>query len=122
MLNTPLSRRHLLAGCAVATKYTGAIPFAIGMALILADARRFIDADAGLEEPIKSLVRTLIEAQYQRLGWELKQDEPSEDVKLRATIIALGVYAEHQPITERALELWEAYKKDTGAVDSELAL
>ncbi|HSW98544.1 MAG TPA: M1 family metallopeptidase [Candidatus Saccharimonadales bacterium] len=90
------------------------------MALILADGRRFIDADASLEEPMKALVRTLIEAQFQRLGWDIKQGEHSEDTKLRATIIALGVYAEHKAITARALELWQAYQKDSTAVDSEL--
>jgi aminopeptidase N len=90
------------------------------MALVLADARRFIDADETLEEPMKALVRTLIEAQFQRLGWDEQKGETSEDVKLRATIIALGTYSEHEAITKRALELWEAYQKDDTAVSSEL--
>jgi aminopeptidase N len=90
------------------------------MALVLADGRRFIDADASLEEPMKALVRTLIEAQFQRLGWDEHEGETAEDIKLRASIIGLGVYAEHEAITKRALELWEAYQKDDQVVSSEL--
>lgn len=90
------------------------------MALILADARRFIDEDPKLEGSIKALIRELIEAQYARLGWEEKPNEPSQDTKLRGTIIGLGVYAEHPEILAHALELFEAYKKDAKAVNPEL--
>lgn len=90
------------------------------MALVLADARRFIDDDPSLDGKIKSLVRQLIESLYSRLGWEDRKGESSDDVKLRATIIALGVYSEHKAITKRALELFEAYKKDETVVSSEL--
>ncbi|HEX9153603.1 MAG TPA: ERAP1-like C-terminal domain-containing protein, partial [Candidatus Saccharimonadales bacterium] len=90
------------------------------MALILADARRFIDEDPKLEDSIKALIRELIETQYTRLGWEEKPNEPSQDTKLRGTIIGLGVYAEHPEILARALELFETYKKDNKAVNPEL--
>jgi aminopeptidase N len=90
------------------------------MSLVLADARRFIDADPGLEEKIKAQVRPLIESLYQKLGWDEKEDESGDDIKLRATIIALGVYAEHPEITKRALELFDAYLKNETAVSSEL--
>ncbi|HKR81769.1 MAG TPA: M1 family metallopeptidase [Candidatus Saccharimonadales bacterium] len=90
------------------------------MALILGDARRFIDADAALEEPIKRLMRGLIQAQYDRLGWQEKSGEPVADTKLRATITGLGVYAEHPAITEEAIKLFAAYQKDPQAVPAEL--
>jgi aminopeptidase N len=90
------------------------------MALIVADCRRFISSNPELEPCIKALVRDLIEAQYQRLGWEEKASESSQDVKLRATILGLGVYSEHVTITERALELFASYKSDPSVVSSEL--
>lgn len=90
------------------------------MALIIADCRRFIDVNTALEPPLKTLVRKLIQTQFDRLGWEEKTDEPSQDTKLRATIIGLGVYAGHPAIVEHALQLFEAYKTDTQAVPSEL--
>lgn len=90
------------------------------MALVLADCRRFIDTHPALESSIKALVRKLIEAEYRRLGWEEHTGEPSQDTKLRATILALGVYSEHPAITPRALELFDAYQQDPAAVASEL--
>ncbi|HET8669218.1 MAG TPA: M1 family metallopeptidase, partial [Candidatus Saccharimonadales bacterium] len=90
------------------------------MAVIIADLKRFIDDDSNLELPIKGLVRRLIEAQHERLGWEEKQNESSQDTKLRASIIALGVYAEHPGIKQHALELFEQYKADPGIIHPEL--
>ncbi|MET0779224.1 MAG: M1 family aminopeptidase, partial [Candidatus Saccharimonadales bacterium] len=90
------------------------------IAVTIADARRFIDLSPELEPAIKKLIRRLIETEYQRLGWEEKEGEDSQDTKLRATILGLGIYSEHQLITKRALELFEAYKSDPAVVPSEL--
>lgn len=90
------------------------------MASVIADARRFVDADPELEEPIKALIRTLIEEEYQRLGWKEQPGEPSQDTKQRATILGLGAYAEHLAIKTEALRLFEAYKTDQTVVTSEL--
>jgi aminopeptidase N len=90
------------------------------MALVIGDARRFIDSDESLEPRIKEFIRKLIQKQYERLGWNPKEGESSHDTKLRATIIGLGVYAEHPEILSRALELFAEYKNDSSVVHSEL--
>jgi aminopeptidase N len=90
------------------------------MALILGEVRRFIDLDPALEPPIKTLIRNLVEEQYQRLGWEEKEGESSHDTKLRGTVLGLGIYAEHPQITKEALERFELYKKDPKAVPAQL--
>lgn len=90
------------------------------MALVVADTRRFIDAAPETEEPVKALLRTLIEAQYQRLGWQETPGESAQDTKLRATILGLGSYAEHPAIKSEALRLFEEYKTQPAAVSSEL--
>jgi aminopeptidase N len=90
------------------------------IALVTGDTRRFADIDPELEPAIKALVRTLIQKQYDRLGWEEQAGESSQDTKLRASILGLGVYGEHEVITKRALELFDAYKTDPAAVPSEL--
>jgi aminopeptidase N len=90
------------------------------IALVLADGRRFIDVDPGIEDAIKALVRTLIESQYQRLGWTEFPKESSDDTKLRAMIIGLGVYAEHPAITKQALAYYDEYLQDQTVVSSEL--
>ncbi|HSX36067.1 MAG TPA: M1 family metallopeptidase [Patescibacteria group bacterium] len=90
------------------------------MSLTLADARRFIDADASLEEPMRALVRTLIQEQYGRLGWEEHKNEDTHDTKLRVAILGLGVYARYPQIMARAVQLFESYKKDATSVAAEL--
>lgn len=90
------------------------------IALVIGDCRRFIDINPALELPLKALIRSLIQAQFDRLGWEEKPNEPSQDTKLRASIIGLGVYAEHETILRHALELFEHYKNDQQIVSSEL--
>lgn len=90
------------------------------ISLILADLRRFIDAEPALEAKIKALIRQLIAAQFKRLGWQQNTGEPVQDTKLRATIISLGVYAEDKVIVNGALELFETYKTDETAVPAEL--
>ena len=90
------------------------------LALALADTRRFIDAAPEIEDNIKALIRTLIEPQYQRLGWQPTPGESSDDIKLRGTILGLGSYAEHPEIKAEALDAFERYKQDETSVDSEL--
>lgn len=90
------------------------------MALVIADARRFIDVDESLEAPIKQLVAGLVQAEYERLGWEEKPDESSEDQKLRGTILGLGAYAEVPAIVSHAQDLFSQYKTDTSVVSAEL--
>ncbi len=90
------------------------------MSLTLGDTKRFVDVDRTLEPPFKKMVRTLIQTQYERLGWQEKPGEDTQDTKLRALIIGTGVYAEHPAITAEALKLFERYKKDSQSVAAEL--
>jgi aminopeptidase N len=90
------------------------------IALTIGESKRFIDIEPEVEVRIKAFIRELIEPEYQRLGWKEKADESAADTKLRATIIGLGAYAEHRAILDEATHLFEAYKKDTSAVPSEL--
>jgi len=89
------------------------------LSVIIGDARRFIDLNDKLEAAIKAFIRGFIKQQYERLGWDEKADEPGSDKKLRATIIGLGVYAEHEEILATALQAFDTYKAGR-AVNSEL--
>ena len=90
------------------------------IALIVGEARRFIDLDESLEASIKQLVRAIITRQYQRLGWKEKVGESASDEKLRATIIGLGAYADEPDIIKKSLALFKLYQKSADAVPSEL--
>src|SRR3546814_201706 len=90
------------------------------IALVIADSRKFVDADEKLEADIKKLVGQLIASEYKRLGWEEKPNESVADQKLRATVLGLGAYAEVDAIVKEALALFEQYKKDSSSVNAEL--
>lgn len=90
------------------------------MALIIADLRRFIDIAPKLEEPIKTLIRKAVKKEFKRLGWKEQSGEEVQDTKLRATITALGSYAEEPEIVKGGLELFAAFQKDAAAVPAEL--
>jgi aminopeptidase N len=90
------------------------------MALVISDCRRFIDDNPELEPKLKAMLRPLLQEQFDRLGWEERSGEPSQDAKLRATIVGLAVYAEHEAVVSHALTLFEQYKKDPQSVPAEL--
>jgi aminopeptidase N len=90
------------------------------ISLTLGDLRRFIDVDTDLEPAIKQFIRQLLASQYERLGWTEKPGERSQDTKLRAIIISLGVYAEQPDILTRALELFAEYQHNPAVVSSDL--
>ncbi len=90
------------------------------ISVALADVRRFIEIDENLEQSIKALIRTLVTSEYQRLGWVERDNDSAADLKLRATILGLGAYAEQPEIVKHALELFDAYKSDTSVVSAEL--
>ncbi len=90
------------------------------MALVIGEARRFIDLDKALEANIKSFVDKLVAAQVQRLGWEERPDEPAADTKLRALVLGLGAYAENPNIVAKATELFAAHKNSGSALPAEL--
>jgi len=90
------------------------------MALVIGEARRFIDLDPTLEDKIKRFVSKLVAAQVDRLGWEEHPDEPAADTKLRALVLGLSAYAEDPATTTHATELFASYKDAAASLDAEL--
>lgn len=90
------------------------------IAVVLGDAKRFVDIDEAVDAALKALTATLIPQQFARLGWDEKANESAADRKLRATIIGLGSYAEVPEILSHGRQLFEAYRHDPAAVATEL--
>ncbi len=90
------------------------------MSLIIGECRRFVNWDESLEAPIKVMVRRLIDHEYHRLGWTEKDNESSEDRKLRATIIGLGAYAEQPEVVAHCLNIFDAYLENPATLLTEL--
>lgn len=90
------------------------------MAMVLGEARRFIDLDKSLEDKIKQFTSKLVADQVARLGWETPEDEPAADTKLRALVLGLSAYAEDAATVNKAKELFAAYKDAGAALPAEL--
>ena len=90
------------------------------MSLVIGETKRFIDLDERLEAAVKKLVENIILREYKRLGWNEKPGEPSGDRKLRATVIALGSYAEQADIVQQARKMFERYRNSGSPLPPEL--
>ena len=90
------------------------------MALVLGEARRFIDLDDSLEANIKPFVDKLVTAQVDRLGWEASDDESAADRKLRALVLGLSAYADSTATVAKAKELFANYRSGGTPLPAEL--
>ena len=56
---------------------------------IIADIRRFVVPDSQDEKNLKRIVRKMIDKPYQRIGFDIPENESYQDIRLRSTIYAL---------------------------------
>lgn len=89
------------------------------IALVISEARRFIDHDESLEPKIKQFIDQLVAKEVARLGWEQATDEPAEDTKLRSLVLGLAAYADNEAAITKAKALFKSYQ-DGQSVPAEL--
>lgn len=65
------------------------------------------DADETLRDAMNPFIANLIDAQYQRLGWEPTKNEAHLDSLLRPLIIGLACGSKHKEATAKALSLYK---------------
>ncbi len=90
------------------------------MALVLGEARRFVDQDESLEPRIKAFTDKLAAAQVARLGWDASGGESNADQKLRALVLGLSAYADNEAVVAKAKELFAAHKDKAVPLPAEL--
>ena len=73
----------------------------IGM--VIGDLKRFVEGDETSEANLKVLATNIALPLYESLGFDEKPDELEENTKLRANILGLLTYAEHQDVIDRGL-------------------
>lgn len=73
------------------------------VSMIIGDLKRFVEEDESSEIALKALVKRLALPLYEKLGFEQLSDESEQDTKLRATIVGLLSYSEHQPVIDAGL-------------------
>lgn len=70
----------------------------------IGSARLVIEGDEALDSIIKQLNLKLSAHHRERLGWQYLTNEPSNDVHLRTTALALSISSEDKAVVNRALE------------------
>lgn len=75
---------------------------------IIGSARMIIEGEDTLEDTVKLMSYRLAEKHLKRLGWQYFENEPSNDVHLRTTIIGLAVASENEAVIQTALALYKS--------------
>lgn len=78
------------------------------MLIALNELKNFVEDDEVLENKLRSFAGNLAEKEFNRLGWDAKEDEQEADTKLRSIVIGLMIYSERADILKVAHELYEA--------------
>ena len=81
------------------------------VALAIGETRKLIEDNEAATDDLRRLTAELITSEYERLGWDKKDDESDFDTILRGTILGLGVFAEHKPVIDEALKRFNAFEK-----------
>lgn len=88
------------------------------MSLAINELKRFVETDEAAEAKLRQLVATITKQQYERLGWDRKQNESENDTKLRPLIISLSLYGLNEDAISKANDLYA--RRTQQKLDSEL--
>lgn len=77
------------------------------ISLAVNELKLFVESDEAAEKQLRRFAGRLSRAQYDRLGWTEKENESSNDKKLRSLIISLTLYSELPEAMEMARQLYE---------------
>lgn len=89
----------------------------IGM--VIGDLKRFVEEDEAAESMLKALVVRTSSGLYEKLGFDQRDGEPEQDTKLRATVLGLLSYGEHQEVLTRCLDTFRG-TEDPRTLPSEI--
>ncbi|MFZ2126596.1 MAG: M1 family metallopeptidase [Candidatus Microsaccharimonas sp.] len=76
------------------------------MSLAVSELKKFVETDPAAEKKLRALAGNLAEAQFMRLGWDRKDNEPDTDTKLRSVIVSLMLYSERQEVLDAAASIY----------------
>ena len=76
------------------------------MSVALNELKRFIETDESAERKLRTFVGELASTQFDRLGWETKENEPDTDTKFRGLIIGQMLYSERDDVLKKVQELY----------------
>ena len=73
------------------------------ISMVIGDLKRFVEEDETSEKRLKKLVVHTASKLYEKLGFDQIEGESEQDIKLRATILGLLSYGEHQEVLSLCL-------------------
>jgi len=88
------------------------------IALAINEMKKLVETNKAAELKLRQLAVEVTAAQYERLGWDLKEGEPENDTKLRPLAISLMLYGKDAEVIARANELYA--QRATKTLDTEL--
>ena len=74
--------------------------------LAINEMKRLVETNKESETKLRQFAGEVASAQYERLGWTEKENEPENDTKLRPYIIGLMLYSERADVITQANELY----------------
>lgn len=78
------------------------------ISMVIGDLRRFIEEDETSETHLKEIVQNIAFPLYGKLGFLADPSEPEQDTKLRATILSLLSFSDHQPVIDMCLDAFRS--------------
>lgn len=82
------------------------------------ELKKFIENDQVAEEKLRTFVGELARTQFERLGWDKRDNESDNDIKLRTRMITEMIYSEDQAVITEAIRRARAQPLET--LDPEL--
>ncbi len=76
------------------------------ISVAVGELKKFVNNNAQAEKKLHELVKLITSSQYERLGWDKKDNEPENDTKLRDIIIGLTIYAEDKDAILQAKKIY----------------
>ena len=76
------------------------------ISLTIGELKKFVESNTDTESQLRELSRGIAENEYQRLGWNQKDNEPETDSRMRATILGLTLYGEDRDAISAAHDLY----------------
>lgn len=78
------------------------------IALAIGELKKFVQENDMAEQQLRKLSRDIARPLYDKLGWQVREDESEDDTKLRSTIISLMLYGEDDKALEKANQLYRS--------------
>jgi aminopeptidase N len=90
------------------------------ISLAINELKRLVDSNEEAESKLRSFAAEVAKAQYDRLGWDAKPEEPENDTKLRPLIIGLMIYGKDEDAIAKANQLYA--NRAEQEIDTELRI